>query len=65
MKHTDFRALIRERMAALKLTEYALAKNTGLNQPTLNRYLSGANDMAGDKVSLVLAALGLEVVARK
>lgn len=57
----DFRASIRSAMREQHVTQAELAARSGVPQPNISRYLSGASDINGDTLQRLCAALGLVV----
>lgn len=58
----DFRKIVKDRMAALNLSQRRLALLTGgaVSQQHLSDWLSGRYRLSDDKLAAVLAVLGLE-----
>lgn len=56
-----FRAIIQAEAKRQNLSGYALAKLSGVPLRTTQRYLADVNDLAGENVALLAAALGLEL----
>jgi transcriptional regulator with XRE-family HTH domain len=56
------RDLVADRATALGLSQAELARQSGLNQPTVYRYLAGARSISSGQLQHLLTALGLTVV---
>ena len=56
---------IRAAIAADGRTMYAIAKAAGLQQRTLGRFCSGERDLTGERLGMLMRALGLVVVKEK
>jgi len=59
----DFRALVREALAARGWSVYRLARESGLSQNTLNNWLREETQLSADRLEKAFAALGLRVEA--
>lgn len=60
-----FQATIQSEAKRQGLSGYRLAKLAGLPMRTVQDYLAGAHDLAGERVAKLAAALGLELKATK
>lgn len=56
-----FQASIQREAHRQNLSGYRLAKLTGLPMRTIQDYLSGNHDLAGERVAKLASALGLEL----
>jgi transcriptional regulator with XRE-family HTH domain len=57
----SFRKIIQREARRQKLSGYRIAKLAGLNKRTVQLYLAGDNDMAGERLAKIAEALGLEL----
>jgi transcriptional regulator with XRE-family HTH domain len=53
---------IRAAMVADGRTVYAIAKAAGLEQRTLGRFANGERDLTGERLGMLMRALGLRIV---
>jgi len=60
----DFRAAVLAAMEARGWTQYRLAKVADVPQPTVSRYLAGA-EIKSPQLEKLAGALGLELLPRK
>lgn len=60
-KIQDVRSIVIQRMDKMGLKAYGLAKLTGLTEQAIRAYVRGKSDMRGERLSLLLAVLGLEI----
>ena len=56
---------IRRAVAAQGLSKYRLAKNTGINESTVGRFLNGKGSLSLASAETVMRALGFQVIAPK
>lgn len=52
---------VQARMAEMKMTPYAVCRETGVNQTTLGRWLNGHTSIGSDKLQHILNALGIRL----
>lgn len=64
-KTPDFRASIRDAMASQCITQVELAERTGIPQPSISRYLTGARELRTDTLQAIADKLGLVLTARQ
>ena len=57
----SFRTIITAEVERQGVSGYRLARMSGVAERTLQAYLSGSQDLTGEKLSLVADALGLEL----
>ena len=61
----SFRKVILREVRRQGLSGYRLAKMTGLSDRGVQMYLASDRDMTGERLSLIAAALGLELAPRR
>lgn len=61
---TDILEQIRQEIARRELSQYRIAKDTGLPQGMLSEFLSGKRTPGGDYVAKLCSYLGLELAAK-
>ena len=61
----DIRQIVDRRRERLKMTQYRLAKEAGVHQQTISRFLRGDRDITTGILARLLAALGLQITVRR
>jgi transcriptional regulator with XRE-family HTH domain len=56
---------IREAIESCGQTRYRIAKETGISQPTLSRFMDGSRGLPMKTLDRLAEYLGLEIVVRK
>jgi predicted XRE-type DNA-binding protein len=64
MTATKINKLITKEIKKQKLTQYRMAKDTGIPQPCLSRFLNGGS-LKMETAGLLLDYLGYEITAKK
>ena len=64
MTATKISKLITGEIKKRKLTQYRIAKDTGIKQPCLSRFLNGGS-LKMETAGVLLNYLGYEIVAKK
>jgi len=61
----SFRKIIQREARRRKLSGYRIAKMSGVPMRTVQAYLAGTYDMAGERLAKIAAVLGLELRSTK
>lgn len=63
MTYAEWSQAVREKLLALQMSQYALAKKTGCSEPTIKRLLVGRLPVRDRTIREVSQALGMELTA--